>query len=284
MQRVAPGGPFDQEREMPPATRAALESEWRLDKPLVQQFGGYVGDLCQFPPDLKNSMIQPDFKVMEIIAPRLVVSVSLGIATLLFALAVGIPLGLMAALQRRRFPDHMAMLVALLGISIPSFVLGPALKWIFALELDWLPESRWVGPANMVLPVLSLSAVYIATVARMVRAGMIEVLDEDYIRTARAKGLSPLRVVLRHALPGAIMPIVSWLGPAAAGLAVGSVVIERVFNIPGLGNTFVDAAFNRDYTLVMGTVLVYSSLLIVANLGADLLLAFLDPRTRSERS
>ncbi|MCA9321755.1 MAG: ABC transporter permease [Planctomycetes bacterium] len=283
MQRIAPGGPFDLEREMPEAARQALEAEWRLDRPLTEQFAGYLGDLASWPPDLKRSMVQPDYRVTELILPRLAVSLSLGAVTLIFALLVGIPLGIIAALRRNRAADHLTMLFALVGISVPSFVLGPFLKWVFAIQWGLLPESRWVSPASMVLPVLSLSAVYIATIARLVRAGMIEVLDEDWIRTARAKGLAERRVILRHALPGALLPLVAWLGPASAGLAVGSVVIERVFDVPGLGNTFVDAAFNRDYTMVMATVLVYSALLIVMNLLSDLALMVLDPRAGESR-
>ena len=280
MQRIAPGGPFDEEKARPKEVQAELDRAWGLDQPLSQQYFSYVGGLMSLPPDFKPSMKQPDYGVFELIKPRLAVSFSLALAVLLTALCVGLPLGILAALRRNSWVDYLMMTLALVGVALPNFVIGPFLKWIFALELGWLPESRWVSPASMVLPVASLSLLYVATVARLVRTGMLEVLSQDYVRTARAKGLSPARVVLVHALPGALAPVISYLGPAAASLAVGSVVVERVFNIPGLGNTFVEAAFNRDYTLVMGAVIVYSSLLILMNWLADVALTFVDPRVR----
>lgn len=283
LQRLAPGGPFDAERAVDPAVRAAQEKEWGLDRPLPVQFGLYLKGLLALPPDFKRSMTRPDFEVREILTPRLKVSLSLGAAVLVFSLLVGIPLGLWAGVRRGGAIDAGAMFVAVVGISVPNFVLGPLLKWIFALELGWLPESRWVSPASMVLPTLSLSAIYVATIARLVRSGTVETLGETYVRTARAKGLSETRVLLRHVLPGALLPLVSYLGPAAAGLAVGSVVVERVFNIPGLGNEFVESAFNRDYTMVMGTVITYSAILILMNLLSDLLLMAVDPRVREQR-
>ncbi|MFT7617619.1 MAG: oligopeptide transport system permease protein [Planctomycetota bacterium] len=280
LQKAAPGGPFDQEREMPEQTRKALEHEWHLDESTATQLGYYLGDLCSWPPDMKHSMSRPDYSVMELIAPRLKVSFSLGLCVLGFSLSVGLILGVWAATHRNRLIDHAVMVVALLGVSIPNFVVGPIAKWIFALKLDWLPESRWVGPASMILPVLSMAPLYIAIVARMVRGGLVESLSRDHIRAARARGFSERRLVFKHALPEALLPVVAWLGPAMAGLAVGSVVIERVFNIPGLGNTLIDAAFNRDYTMVMGAVITYSAILIGANLLSDLLVGYLDPRTR----
>jgi oligopeptide transport system permease protein len=280
LQRLAPGGPFDAERAVDPAVRAAQEREWGLDQPLAVQFGRYLRGLCALPPDFKRSMTRPDFEVREILAPRLAVSLSLGAAVLLFSLAVGVPLGLLAGLRRGGKVDYLAMFIAVVGISVPNFVLGPLLKWVFALELGWLPESRWVSPASMVLPTLALSAVYIATIARLVRGATIETLAEPWVRTARGKGLSERRVLFRHVLPGALLPLISYLGPAAAGLAVGSVVVERVFNIPGLGNEFVESAFNRDYTMVMGTVITYSAILILMNILSDLVLMAVDPRVR----
>ena len=282
MQRLAPGGPFDRERAVSEEVRLLEEKEWRLDQPAIVQLGDYLGGMLSWPPDLKRSIRQPDYAVTELVAPRLAVSLSLAAVVMIWSLLVGVPLGVLAARNRNRSSDHVVMVVALLGISLPNFVIGPFFKWLFALKLGWFPESRWVGPESMVLPVLTLSLIYIATIARLVRSGMIETLGQDYVRTARAKGLSEGRVVWRHALPGALLPLVTWLGPALASLAVGSVVVERIFNIPGLGTYFVDAAFNRDYTLVMGTVIVYSALLIVFNILADLALAWLDPRIRTD--
>lgn len=278
LQRAAPGGPFDEEREASAAVRAARRAEWRLDEPAWKQLFYYLDGMCSFPPDLKRSMKQPEFTVTELIGPRLAVSASLAGVTLVFSLLIAVPLGLFAALRRNTLLDHATMALCLVGVAVPGFVLAPLLKRVFALELGWLPESRWVGPASMVLPVVAMSAVTIAAVSRLVRAGMLDVLSQDWIRTAHAKGLAPRVVIFRHALRGAILPAISYLGPAAAGLLVGSVVIERVFNIPGLGTYFVEAAFNRDYTLVMGTVIVYSALLIAMNIVVDILLVCLDPR------
>lgn len=282
LQKAAPGGPFDQEREMNAETRLALEKEWHLDESTTAQLGHYLGGLVSWPPDLKQSMSRPDYSVRELIGPRLKVSLSLGFCVLGLSLTVGLIFGVWAATHRNRLQDHFVMVIALLGVSIPNFVAGPIAKWIFALELGWLPESRWVGPMSMVLPVLSMSPLYIAIVARMIRGGLIESLSRDHIRAGRARGFSERRLILKHALPEALLPVVAWLGPAMAGLAVGSVVIERVFNIPGLGNTLIDAAFNRDYTMVMGAVITYSAILIMANLFSDLLVGFLDPRTRTQ--
>ncbi len=284
LQRVAPGGPFDLERDMPRAAREALIREWGLDRPTSEQLGLYLRGLCRLPPDLKRSMVQPDYTVWEIVGPRLQVSASLGFAALCIALVLGIPLGVLAAVHEGRAVDRFTMLIALTGVAVPAFVLGPLLKWVFALEWGWLPESRWVGPANMVLPAFTLAALPLATAARLVRSEMGAILRGDVVRTARSQGLSERRVVFVHALPGALMPVIPWLGPATASLVTGSVVVERIFDVPGLGTTFIDGAFNRDYTLVMGTVIVYSILLILMNLLTDGLLVLLDPRARSHRS
>ena len=281
LQRVAPGGPFDDSRELDAAVRSRLEAEWQLDRPVIAQLGDYVGGVVSWPPDLKRSMAQPDYTVLEIVAPRLGVSASLGLVAFVLSLAVGIPLGMLAGLRPGGWRDALVGVVVLIGVSVPNFVVGPLLKRVFALELGWLPESRWVGPASMVLPVMTLAAAHAAIIARLVRTGFLEVLAEDWIRTARARGLSDGAVILRHALRGALVPLTGYLGPALAGLVVGSVVVERVFNIPGLGNVFVDAAFNRDYTLVMGTVFAYSTLLVAMNWLADVAVALLDPRVRS---
>ncbi len=283
LQKAAPGGPFDLEREIPPEARRALQQEWHLDQSNVAQLGHYLKGLTSWPPDMKHSMSRPDFTVAELIAPRLLVSLSLGFVVLGLSLAVGIVLGVWAAEKRNRPIDHALMVLALIGVSVPNFVIGPLLKWVFAMKLDLLPESRWAGPTSMVLPALSLSFLYIAIIARMVRGGLIEALSRDHVRAARARGFSERRLLLVHALPEALLPVVSWLGPALAGLAVGSVVIERVFDIPGLGNTLIDGAFNRDYTLVMGAVIVYSALLIAANFATDALVGLLDPRTRGHQ-
>lgn len=281
LQRAAPGGPFDMERDVPAEVRRHMEEEWHLNEPLLTQYTRYMSGFLQWPLDLKRSMKQTDYTVIELLGPRLMVSLSLGVAVLAFSLFMGVMLGLLSARHRNKRIDGGVMLLALLGLAIPNFVIGPLLKWVFALKLGWLPESRWVSPLSMVLPVLSLSAIYIATITRLVRSGLLDVAGENWLRTARAKGLPEKLVLRRHALRAALVPVVSYLGPAMAGLAVGSVVVERVFNIPGLGNTLVEAAFNRDYTMVMGAVIVYSVFLVFMNLLSDLALARLDPRTRA---
>lgn len=280
LQRAAPGGPFDTEREMTAEAKAARIEEWRLDRPLFEQYLFFLEGLCAWPPDLKRSMKQPDFTVMELIGPRFAVSASLGLTVFIFSLLIAVPLGLVAALKKNTWIDYAAMTLALIGIAVPAFCLGPLLKWLFALKLGWLPESRWTGPASMVLPGLTLATGTIAATARLVRGGMIDVKEEDWMRTARAKGLPDRLIVFRHALRAALLPLASYLGPALAGLAVGSVVVERIFQIPGLGTIFVEGAFNRDYTVVMGAVIVYSAVLIALNVLADLLLYALDPRLR----
>lgn len=281
LQRAAPGGPFDMERDVPAEVRRHMEEEWHLNEPLLTQYTRYMSGFLQWPLDLKRSMKQTDYTVIELLGPRLMVSLSLGVAVLAFSLFMGVMLGLLSARHRNKRIDGGVMLLALLGLAIPNFVIGPLLKWVFALKLGWLPESRWVSPLSMILPVLSLSAIYIATITRLVRSGLLDVAGENWLRTARAKGLPEKLVLRRHALRAALVPVVSYLGPAMAGLAVGSVVVERVFNIPGLGNTLVEAAFNRDYTMVMGAVIVYSVFLVFMNLLSDLALARLDPRTRA---
>lgn len=280
LQRIAPGGPFDDSRELDPSVRERLEEEWLLDEPVPAQLGAYLTGVFSLPPDFKRSMAQPDYAVQEIVAPRLAVSASLGIVAFLLSLAIGVPLGMLAGTRPGGRRDLLVTVVVLAGMSIPNFVLGPLLKRLFALELGWLPESRWVDPSSMVLPVVTLAAAHVAVIARLVRTGFLEVLSEDFIRTARARGLREWTIIRRHALRGALVPLVGYLGPALAGLVVGSVVVERIFNVPGLGNTFVDAAFNRDYTLVMGTVVAYSTLLVTMNWLADLGVALLDPRAR----
>ena len=281
LQRAAPGGPFDMERDVPPEVRRHMEEEWHLNEPLLTQYTRYMSGFLHWPLDLKRSMKQTDYHVIELLGPRLRVSLSLGVAVLTLSLFVGILFGVISVRHRNTWIDAAVMLLALLGLAIPNFVIGPLLKWCFALKLGWLPESRWVSPMSMVLPVLSLSAIYIATITRLVRSGLLDVSGENWLRTARAKGLSENLVLRRHALRAALIPVVAYLGPAMAGLAVGAVVVERVFSIPGLGNTLVEAAFNRDYTMVLGAVIVYSVFLVFMNLLSDLALAFLDPRTRA---
>lgn len=276
MMRAAPGGPFDADRELPPQVRANLEAKYHLDEPLYQQYGRYLWDIAHF--DFGPSFQYRDVSVNDLIASGFPVSLRLGSASLLFALLFGVPLGMLAALRQNRPADYGAMTTAMLGISIPNFVLAPLMILVFAVYNDWLPAGGLGGWQNYVMPVLALGTAMMAYVARLSRASTIEVMRSNYVRTARAKGLSAARVVWVHALPAALTPVVSFLGPAAAGIITGSVVIETIFGIPGLGQYFVQGALNRDYTLVMGVVLFYGIIIVVFNLVVDLLYGWLDPR------
>jgi len=276
MMRAAPGGPFDADRELPPQVRANLEAKYHLDEPLYQQYGRYIWDVAHF--DFGPSFQYRDTSVNDLIAQGFPVSLKLGAASLAFALIFGIPLGMLAALRQNKPADYGAMTVAMLGISIPNFVLAPLMILLFAVYNDWLPAGGLGSWQNYVMPVLALGTAMMAYVARLARGSTIEVMRSNYVRTARAKGLSAARVVWVHALPAALTPIVSFLGPAAAGIITGSVVIETIFGIPGLGQFFVQGGLNRDYTLVMGVVLFYGILIVAFNLAVDLLYGWLDPR------
>jgi oligopeptide transport system permease protein len=274
--RLAPGGPFNAERDIPPAARAALARRYGLDRPLAVQYVTFLAHAARL--DLGPSYKFPARQVSEILGEGFRVSAELGGWALLLALLAGIPLGVIAALRQNTATDTAVMAAALAGVSIPNFVLGPLLVLVFSLGLYWLPPALWEGPQSRVLPVLTLAAAYVASVARLARAGMLEVLRQDFIRTARAKGLSERVVVIRHALRLGLLPVVSYLGPAAAAIVMGSLVVEQVFALPGLGRYLVNGAFNRDYTLVMGVVLFYAAFLMTLNLLVDLAYAWLDPR------
>ncbi len=274
----APGAPFDTERPMPEQIRAQLMAHYGLDQPVVVQFGNYLRGLAR--GDFGPSYSYKDFSVTELIATGFPVSARLGGLAMLVALAVGVTLGTLAALRQNRLADHVLMGTAMVGISIPNFVVAPVLVLAFAVYLQWLPAGGWGGGAwrHLVLPVTALALPQIAYIARLTRGSMIEVLRSPFIRTAHAKGLPQRIVVLRHALKPALLPVVSYLGPATAAVLTGSVVIEQIFGVPGLGRYFVLGALNRDYTLVMGVVIFYGALIIVLNLIVDLLYAVLDPR------
>lgn len=280
LMRAAPGGPFDRERALPPQIEAALRAEYHLDQPLWRQYLGYLQGLAR--GDLGPSFQYSGFRVSELIAAGAPVSFRLGACAMLLALLCGVPLGCLAALRRNSLADRALMSLAMLGISLPNYVVAPLLVLLFAVTLGWLPAGGWSahGVADMVLPVLALALPQLATIARLVRASMIETLSAPFIRTARAKGLPTRLIVRRHALKPALLPLLSYLGPAAAGVMTGSVVIEQVFGIPGIGRYFVQAALNRDYTLVLGVVIFYGALIILFNFLVDLLYGVLDPRVR----
>lgn len=277
--RMAPGGPFDAtERDVPPEVLRAIQAQYNLDAPLLVQYRDYLANLVR--GDLGPSLQKPSRTVSEWIVYRFPKSLELGLYALGVALAIGLAAGITAALRPNSWRDYVPMSLAMAGICIPNFVLGPVLVLVFALWLGWLPVSGWDAPASKILPSITLGAAFAAYVARLARGGMFEVLSQDFIRTARAKGLSEARVILRHGLRGGLQPVVVFLGPATAGLLTGSFVVETVFQIPGLGREFVDAAFRRDYTMIMGVVLFYAVLILVLNLVVDIVVAWLDPRVR----
>jgi oligopeptide transport system permease protein len=280
LMRAAPGGPFDRERALPPEIEAALQRAYHFDEPLSQQYLRYLRGVLH--GDLGPSFQYPDYRVSELIAAGAPVSLKLGASAMLLAILIGGAAGALAALRRNGWLDRALMVTALAGISVPGYVVAPLLILVFAVALGWLPAGGWSahGIGDAVLPVVTLALPQIAYVARLMRASMSEVLDANFIRTARAKGLSTRHIVLRHAAPAALMPVLSYLGPAAAGVVTGSVVVEQIFGLPGIGRYFVLAALNRDYTLVLGVVLFYGVLTLLFNLIVDLLYGALDPRVR----
>lgn len=278
MMRAAPGGPFDRERSLPPEIERAMLAAYHLDEPLLKQYARYLGGLAR--GDFGPSFQYPGFSVSELIAQGAPVSLLLGLLALLLAVPVGAGLGITAALKQNRAVDYSVMTFAMTGLALPSFVLAPLLILAFAVSLGWLPAGGWDSAGCGVLPVLALALPQIAAVARLMRGAMIETLNQNFIRAARAKGLPERLVVLRHALPAALMPLLSYLGPAAAGVMTGSVVVEQIFGIPGIGRYFVQAALNRDYTLVLGVVIFYGALIVLFNFAVDLLYGVLDPRVK----
>jgi oligopeptide transport system permease protein len=280
LMRLAPGGPFDGERPLDPATRAALTSAYGLDLTLHEQFLRYIGNLAQ--GDFGPSLVYRDFTVTDLVAKGLPISLTLGGLALMLALTLGIALGLWAAVRAGGGVDRAVSMVTTILTALPSFVTAPLLVLLFGLTLGWLPVSGWNDGAllNLILPVIALALPVAGAVAKLTRAGLATALSEDHVRTARARGLSPARVLLRHALRPALVPVASYIGPAAAGLLTGAVVIETVFALPGLGRYFVQGALNRDYPLVLGVVTLYAALIILFNLFADLIYGWLDPRVR----
>jgi oligopeptide transport system permease protein len=276
--RSAPGGPFSAEKNVDPQVLARLNSHYGLDKPLLTQYFGYLGKIVR--GDLGPSFKYPNRTVNELIASSFPVSLQLGLLALIVALIAGSGAGIVAALRQNTPADFIPMSFAMIGICVPTFVLGPLLVLVFGLWLGWFEVSGWGGFGRIVLPALTLAAPYAAYIARLTRGGMLEILPRDFIRTARAKGLPEWRVVLKHGLRGGLLPVVSFMGPALAGLITGSFVVESIFQIPGLGRFFVMAAFNRDYTMIMGTVLFYGTLIIMFNTIVDIVLVWLNPRLR----
>lgn len=278
--RLAPGGPFDAEKQLPPEIEANLRAAYHLDEPLPMQLARYLGNLLR--GDFGPSFQYRDYTVTELIATGFPVSLRLGGLAMLLALVLGITAGTVAALRQNRPADYGVMALSMTGISVPNFVMAPLLVLVFAVYLRWLPAGG-LGDGQLrylVLPVIALALPQVAYIARLTRGSMIEVLRSPFIRTARAQGLPTRTLIWRHALKPALLPVVSYLGPALAAIITGSVVVEQIFGVPGLGRFFVQGALNRDYTLVMGVVVFYGSLIVVLNFCVDLLYGWLDPRLR----
>jgi oligopeptide transport system permease protein len=278
--RLAPGNFYASERKLPPAIEKNIKAKYGLDQPWYVQYGRVMSNILRL--DFGNSLRYENETVNDVLRRTVPVSAAIGACAYLLALVVGVTLGTLAALKQNSKLDYGAMTLTMLGISFPNFVLGPILVLIFALSLYWLPPARWGGfpSRNLVLPVLTLSAIYMAYIARLTRAGMLEVLRSDYIRTARAKGLTETQVVWRHAMRGGLLPVVSFTGPALALLISGTVVVERIFAMPGLGNYFINANLNRDEPLILGIVAFTSMMVLIFNLLVDVAYAFIDPRIR----
>ena len=282
MMRLAPGGPFDRERQLPPEIEANILKAYNLDKPLHQQYLDYLKNIIRgdFGPSYKYL----DFTVNDLIRAGFPVSLKIGLIAILLAVSIGVTAGTIAALKQNSTFDYMVMAGAMTGIVIPNFVMAPLLALVFGVYLSWLPVAGWGGGAlqYLILPVITLALPQVAYVARLTRGSMVETMHSNHIRTARAKGLREQIVVVRHALKGGLLPVVSYLGPATAAVITGSVVIESIFDVPGIGRYFVNGALNRDYPVVMGVVIFYAVLIICLNLIVDLIYGFLDPRVKVE--
>lgn len=279
--RLAPGGPFSRNRKISAEVQTNIEASFHLDEPIWQQFARYLWGILR--GDLGPSMKHRDYSVNDLIASGLPYSLTIGFWAILVAALIGIALGLAGALRRNGWTDYAAGTVGVIGIAIPIFIIGPLMQSYFAVHLGWLPVGGWnAGWKSLVLPVLVLALPNIAYISRLTRSSLIESMRENHVRTARAKGIGPARVLWSHAMTGALLPVVAYLGPAAAALITGSILIETVFALPGIGRFFVDAALSRDYPLVMGITLVYGGFLIVFNILTDLLRGWLDPRVRHD--
>ncbi|WP_375057815.1 oligopeptide ABC transporter permease OppB [Zobellella sp. DQSA1] len=280
MMRFAPGNPFSSERALPPEVMANIEAKYGLDQPVLQQYFSYLGNLTR--GDLGPSFKYKDFSVNDLVAQALPVSAKIGLFAFGCAVLLGVGAGIIAALRQNSWLDYAVMSTAMLGVVIPSFVLAPVLILVFAIHLKWLPAGGWQGGGwqFMILPVVGMMMHYIAAIARIMRGSMIETMNANFIRTARAKGLPMSRIVLRHALRPALLPVVSYLGPAFVGIITGSVVIETIFGLPGIGQLFVNGALNRDYSMVLGLTILVGALTITFNAVVDILYAVIDPKIR----
>ncbi|WP_027308604.1 ABC transporter permease [Caloramator sp. ALD01] len=280
LMHALPGGPFDNEKPLPPKIKANLEAKYGLNKPLYEQYVMYLKNLSR--GDLGPTLKYEGRTVNEMIAYSFPASAKLGAVSIIFSLILGIYLGVVAALNQGKWQDRLVMVIATLGVTVPSFVIATLLMYVFSVKLRLLPSSGFAGPKYMILPALALSGYSLSFIARLTRSSLLDVIRQDYIRTAKAKGLSRNVVIYKHALRNALIPVVTYLGPLVAGVLTGSFVIEKIFAIPGLGREFVTSIGNRDFMLIMGTTIFYSTLLVVCNLIVDLLYAVIDPRIKLE--
>jgi len=280
LMHMIPGGPFDREKKLPSEIIANLEAYYHLDEPFWKQYLKYLGGIIHF--DLGPSFSSRSRTVNDIIRQQAPISAQLGLFAFFIAVALGIPLGILGALKQNTPIDYTCMWLAILGVSLPNIALGPFLMWIFGLKLGWLPIARWGGISHMILPAITLGTAYSAIIARLTRASMLQVIREDYIRTARAKGLSERIVMLHHALKNALIPVTTVLGPIFAIIITGSMIVEQIFAIPGIGKYFVTSVTNRDYPVIMGITLFFGAIIVIANLVVDVTYGFLDPRIRYE--
>jgi oligopeptide transport system permease protein len=276
--RLVPGGPFDEEKKLPPEILANIQAKYHLDEPVITQYLLYLKQLTQGDMGPSYKYIGRD--VTDIISDTFPVSITLGLLAMFVVVGVGVPAGMWSAYRQNSMVDRVCVFFAMLGVSVPSFVLGTVLVWLMSHKLHWFPPALWEGPRHMILPALALGAPFTGYIARLTRSAVLEVLVSDYIRTARAKGLSESMVLIKHALKNSIYPIVSVIGPLTAGLVTGSFVIEFIFSIPGMGSFFITAVTNRDYPLIMGVTLVYAVLIVLANIMVDIIYMWLDPRVR----
>ena len=278
--RSAPGGPFSGERNVPPEILENLNKKYHMDESMPKQYLRYLGQVAQ--GDLGPSFHYKDYTVNQLVKQALPTSMLLGSLALAVAVLFGIGIGIISALRQNTWIDYTSMSLAVIGISVPLFVIGPLLKLYLSLKHDWLPTSGWIGERNgwvvLIMPVATLCLPYLASIARLTRASVLDILRADFIRTARAKGLSETVVMLKHVLKGAMLPVVSYIGPTFAMILTGTVVVETIFTIPGMGRFYIQAAFNRDYTLILGDVIVLSILMLIMNFFVDILYGFLDPR------
>ena len=277
----APGGPFSADKAVPPEVLIALEEKYDLNLPLWQQYFGYLEDLVS--GDFGPSFKYPGRNVSELIASAFPTTAELALYSMIVAIFIGLFAGVVAAIRPNSFQDYAPMSLAMIGICMPSFLLGPLLVLIFGIYLEWLPISGWNSlPGDKILPAITLGTGYAAYIARLTRGGMLDILSQDYIRTARAKGLTEIVIVCKHGLRGGLIPVVAFLGPAFAGMLGGSFVVETIFNIPGLGRFYVQAAFNRDYTMILGTTIFFAALIVSFNLISDILAMWMNPKLRQK--